>query len=914
VSDHPNWETKGDLLQVVLDSLTYPFYVIDADTYQIRLANRSARQIHGSTVTTCHALTHHQAAPCHSDNHPCPLEIIKRTGKPAVVEHVHYDKEGIPRNVEVHAFPIFDETGDLKQIIEYCVDITERKRAEEEARRRMLLSEYSRDVILFVRRDDGRILEANRAALQAYGYSRDELLTRTVHDLRADATQAQVLDQMLQADSQGVLFETIHRRKDGSTFPVEVSSQGATIDGARVLISVIRDIAERKRSEQALHDTEERLRTLVEAAFEGICISEQMHIRDCNDQFARMLGYEREELLGRLVFELAAPEIREKVLDGIREGREVFIEHEMLHKDGTRRIVEAHGRTIMDKGRPIRITVTRDITQRKQLEEELRQLNQRLEQQVQTRTEQLTTTIDRMHDEVARRVLAESRLRTRSQMLEGFFQHTITPLAFLDQHFNFLRVNEAYAHAEGKDPEYFTGKNHFDLYPDPENQAIFEDVVQSKRPYRAYAKPFNYAGTPHRGVTYWNWQITPLFDEHGQVQSLVLNLEDVTEQQKALQQVQERAQQLQQLTLELSQAEDRERKRLAEILHDDLQQMLAAAKFHVGLLSSRAKHGEDVQDMARQVKELLAQAIDKSRSLSHELSPPVLGQSNLGEAFEWLAEHIRAKHGLTVHVEVCDPVEVHSEPLKAFLFKAGQEFLFNVIKHAGVKEARLRLRHQKGYVLLSVADKGPGFDPRDLGTSGFGLRSIQERIRLLGGVMKVKSRQGKGSVLLIKVLDPAAKPAMETHWAGEPSAAKTAARRKRDEREGEAGLRILLVDDHKIVREGLEAMLIEERDIQVVGQAGNGQEAVEMAHKLEPDVIVMDVAMPVMAGDEATRRIKQELPHIRIIALSMFDDPRTADRMRKAGATAYLLKTAPSEQLLAAIRGSESPFLAASSA
>jgi CheY-like chemotaxis protein len=210
-----------------------------------------------------------------------------------------------------------------------------------------------------------------------------------------------------------------------------------------------------------------------------------------------------------------------------------------------------------------------------------------------------------------------------------------------------------------------------------------------------------------------------------------------------------------------------------------------------------------------------------------------------------------------------------------------------------------------------VADQGQGFDPQSLGKNGFGLLSIQERVALLGGHMKIRSSPGRGSVFLIKISDPAAKATVETPWVGTPSAAKTAAQRKRAEREGQAGLRILLVDDHKIVREGLEAMLIEEKDIEVVGQAGNGREAVELARKLEPDVIVMDVSMPVMTGDEATRQIKQDLPHIRIIALSMFDDTRTADRMRKAGAAAYLLKTAPSEQLLAAIRGSESPSLAA---
>jgi DNA-binding NarL/FixJ family response regulator len=92
-----------------------------------------------------------------------------------------------------------------------------------------------------------------------------------------------------------------------------------------------------------------------------------------------------------------------------------------------------------------------------------------------------------------------------------------------------------------------------------------------------------------------------------------------------------------------------------------------------------------------------------------------------------------------------------------------------------------------------------------------------------------------------------------------------------------------------------------------VGQAGNGQEAVDLARELRPDVAIMDVAMPVLAGDEATRQIKLHLPGIRVVALSMFDGPEMAERMRRSGATAYLLKTGPVEDLLAAIRGRPGP-------
>ncbi|HLO29788.1 MAG TPA: PAS domain S-box protein [Anaerolineales bacterium] len=128
-------------------------------------------------------------------------------------------------------------------------DIAKRTQAEENLRRFELLVEHSRDIILFIRREDGCILDANSASVQTYGYGHAELLALTVRDLRASNTHELTSEQMAQADAGGVLFETTHRRKDGSTFPVEVSSQGATIGGVRTLISIVRDITERKRAE-----------------------------------------------------------------------------------------------------------------------------------------------------------------------------------------------------------------------------------------------------------------------------------------------------------------------------------------------------------------------------------------------------------------------------------------------------------------------------------------------------------------------------------------------------------------------------------------------------------------------------------------------------------------------------------------
>jgi PAS domain S-box-containing protein len=504
---------------------------------------------------------------------------------------------------------------------------------------------------------------------------------------------------------------------------------------------------------------------------------------------------------------------------------------------------------------------------------------------------------------------AEGTLRRRSQMLEAFFLHTISPLAFLDRDFNFVRVNEAFAQGDGKNPDFFVGKNLFTVYPPDGNRAIFEQVVQTKQPYRASAVPsvFPHAPQRERGATYWDWWLTPLLDERGEVQFLVWSLEDVTEQRNAMQELRERARQLQQLSLELSEAEDRERKRLAEILHDDLQQILAAAKFHIGLLGSQVKSEAERREMTEQVKQMLTDAIDKSRSLSHELNPPGLSHNDLYEAFAWLASEVRTRHGLLVHRDTCPRVELSSEPLKAILYRAAQEMLFNVIKHAHVKEARLRLCRHGGRVYLSVADRGRGFDLQRLGrTGGLGLVRLRERVELLGGRMKIKSAPGRGSIFVVAVPDsgkPA--PATESGLREKPEAAPVVSPVAAHESPTDHFLRVLLVDDHKIVREGIQIMLADEPDIEIVGQAGNGREAVELAHRLRPDVVVMDVSMPVMSGDEATRQIRQDLPQTRVVALSMHDSAAVAERMRQAGAAAYLLKTAPAEDLLAAIRGRE---------
>lgn len=115
-------------------------------------------------------------------------------------------------------------------------------------------------------------------------------------------------------------------------------------------------------------------------------------------------------------------------------------------------------------------------------------------------------------------------------------------------------------------------------------------------------------------------------------------------------------------------------------------------------------------------------------------------------------------------------------------------------------------------------------------------------------------------------------------------------------------IRVLVVDDHTIVRDGINSLLSLTPDIEVVGEAGNGREALEMVQKLMPNVVLMDIAMPLMDGIEATRRIHKDLPEIKVLVLTQYEDSEHVFSIIEAGASGFISKTAASSELASGIR------------
>lgn len=358
------------------------------------------------------------------------------------------------------------------------------------------------------------------------------------------------------------------------------------------------------------------------------------------------------------------------------------------------------------------------------------------------------------------------------------------------------------------------------------------------------------------------------------------------------------AQQLRRLVIRLTEAEDRERNRIAALLHDDLQQTLAGIKVHIDMAARRSGGEAFVAERLATAVTLIEQAIERSRTLSHELNPPMLRTRGLVPALRMLVTETERLHGLRVSVNEDAGEIVLSELANTVVYRAIQELLFNVVKHAHVDEAAVDVKPASDGVRLVVRDHGRGFDVNDVmkrdTPTGLGLVSIRERIEAIGGVFEIDSSPGTGSRFTI-YLPPEAMRAQGTMGGGAaaPDSGAEAAR----------PTTVLLVDDHAVIRQGLAFLLNEEPDLEVVGEADTGATALEMVRKLVPDVVVMDLTMPGMSGDEATRRLLREAPETRVVGLSMHSDDEARERMLAAGADSYLPKAGPSSDLVAAIRG-----------
>ncbi|MGD8922409.1 MAG: PAS domain S-box protein [Candidatus Zixiibacteriota bacterium] len=421
--------------------------------------------------------------------------------------------------------PVLDDHGEIRQILGITHDVTERKRAEEQREILQKAVDTSNDGTTIVSADSS-IIYTNPAFERMFGYEPGELIGKDVAILNAgpDAERTRSEIMIALAEHGAWHGEVRNITKDGTVFITEASTAAVTdADGRMIcLISNQRDITERKISEQALKNSEAEFRTLAEVAPVGIYLTnEKGQCTYANQRWCAMAGMTVDEALGEGWAASLHPDDREEVFSAWNEmvasegkwGKE----YRFITPDGKVTWISGYATAVRDEAGKITgyIGANVDITERRQAEEEREQLLTQVVEERQAAAE-LADVIQRERD-----------------ILNIIMENTRTQLAYLDRDFNFVGVNSAYVEGCGRPVEELVGRNHFELFPDPENEAIFTEVRDSGEPTEFHKKPFEYIDQPERGTTYWDWTLVPVKDSEGTVQGLVFSLLDVTEEVRA---------------------------------------------------------------------------------------------------------------------------------------------------------------------------------------------------------------------------------------------------------------------------------------------------------------------------------------------------------------------------------------------
>lgn len=740
----------------------------------------------------------------------------------------------------------------------------------------------------------------NRAYAEWFDLPREAIAGHHIREVVGEVTFKLINARLTRAlQGEHVRYEdTLPYARGGSRYVLANYIPEFADDGSvRGIYVMVHDITTRRQIEERLVESEREFRAMFELAAAGKAQTdpETNQYTRVNHKFCEMTGYSEAELLGFTPSDITHPDDRAEDaerMNQVRRGLErVWVsEKRYIRKDGDIIWVLVTGSAIRDdEGRVLRTIATiQDITDRKHAEEALRESEEKFRA---------------VADNIAQLAWMADAGGSTVWFNHRWFDYTGTTFEEM-QGWGWKSVH---------DPD------HVDRVADKWTRTVKAlEVWEDTFPLRG--KDGQYRWFLSRAI--------PIRDESGNVVRWFGTNTDITERkeaEEALQQARDeleervrertaqlrlRNEQLARLASEITLTERRERRRVADILHDHLQQLLVGAKLGLDILARDADVHQ--RDAVAHIKELIDEGIKASRTLTVELSPPILHDAGLAAGLDWLARWMKEKHGLDVKLEVDERAKTEREDVRVLLFESVRELLFNVVKHAQTATASVTLTlHDDKHLCVTVSDNGPGFHVDSVlatntrTNSGFGLFSIRERFSLLGGRVDIESSLGIGACFTL--IAPILEPSEDMNASHLPAAASAPRfgdeRRHGDHRAKGRQIRVLVVDDHNVMRQGLTMLLSGEPDIVVVGEAADGLDGVEQALALHPDVVLMDFSMPRMDGVEATRHITEALPYVRVIGLSMYEEPDRAAAMLNAGAAAYRSKTGDSEEILRAIRG-----------
>jgi PAS domain S-box-containing protein len=611
-----------------------------------------------------------------------------------------------------------------------CEDITECHQAREallesERQVRQLVEHAADELVLH---DHGRIIEVNQQTCDDLGYSREELLKMTVYDLEVGISPQDLQKIWEQKTKSPFTVRGVHRRKDGSTFPVEVRVARLVYGGRRLLLALARDITERLKIEEALSQSEMKYRSLVEAAPSGISIiGKDGRYKYLNPKFIKMFGYDLDDIpSGREWFPKAFPDpaYREMVLCDWKEEFKISRVGEVKPrtfrvtcKDGTVKVIDFRSVALVTGDWLI---FYEDISQRVQAEEALL----RSEEQYRLLVNQIPAVVYKGY--------ADGRVE--------FFDRKIESLTGY------------------KKEDFDTGRLKWtDLVLSEDAPGNRQALLKALKGNRSYVSEFRIR--KQDGRILWIQGRGQIFcNEAGRINHISGVFFDISERKLGEETLRQSEQKLRALAAQLLTAQENERKRLAAELHDELGHALLTLKLSIGSLEKQLtpeqiSFTQELKKMGR----FIGETIKEVRRLYQDLSPGDIEDLGLTEALRDMIEDVAAlQKKIKWEVRLDNLDGLFPLPVQTAIYRVVQEGLTNIGKHAKAKNVAIVAKRGSQGISIIIADDGRGFEAaKVLDTKkSLGLLTMEERIKILGGTFTLWSQKKQGTRISFTVPFP----------------------------------------------------------------------------------------------------------------------------------------------------------------
>lgn len=593
-------------------------------------------------------------------------------------------------------------------------DITERKKVEEHYK---MLADKSQAGMYIVQ--DGKFKFLNERAAKVAGYRPDELVGKTERSIIHPEDRKKVIENarsMLKGEDTSPIELRIVT-KDGQTKWMMESITSIPYGGKPAILGNVMDISEFKEASEKLSDLEALEASILDAIPHAVLGLESRRVIFANNAVEAVLGWKPDELIG--------------------QKSRVFYQNDKDYNDiGHQFYDDKKKKKIHIERFPCRTKDGRDII----CMVSASKFGEKTKEKVVA-----------VYEDVTERVLMDEALHEERDRAQQYLDIAGTIILVLDTNGTVTLINQKGTEILRYNHDDIIDKNWFDSFIPKrirsDVKSVFFRLVAGDIAMVEYFE--NPIITKHGRERIISWHNSLIRDDSDNIIGILSSGEDVTERKVAEEKLFEYSEKLRLMASELSLTEQRERQRIATELHDRIGQSMAVSKIKLEELRKELTASRNEKSVNEIIK-LIDQLIYDTRSLTFELSPPVLYILGLDSALEWLAENFQEKHGVRTSFRKEGSGKKLDKDIAFFLFRGTQELLVNIAKHAKADSVSIHMRRNRGNIQVSVKDNGVGFDSKRIrlpgdARGGFGIFSIRERLNYLGGQFRVESKPGQGT-------------------------------------------------------------------------------------------------------------------------------------------------------------------------